>query len=769
MNLFHNFQYNRKEMRIVGLFFLMAFAATGFTQPIDTTEWKQYMSRVQMHWDSIGTDFYDGTIAGNGRLGVNMYREGKKALRFDIGRSDVTDQRPHYPDSMFTQQLISRPRLPIGRMVIRAESEITGADLKLDLYNAEAKGVVFTRQGSIQVYFLVPTGEDVVHIELTEKGTERIVCEWTGEKAMTPRISYGRVKAEEYRYEVNPDFTIKDSAGLGICYQPLLYNGEYATVWNHALKGAIHVIDVAVGNSSEKGKAIGEAVFAIKSFQSKSLESVLSYHRKWWNGFFQKSFISIPDKRVETYYWIQLYKLASATRENKPMIDLMGPWFTSHTPWPAIWWNLNTQLTYSPMFASNHLELTKPLYKNLNDNIQNLINNVPEQWRTDAAAIGRMSGFDLHSPLNQNDLRKGQFEPGNLIWVMLYYYKYYQYSGDETELKTKIYPLLKRAVNYLIHLLYKDSKGVYHLVKSHSPEFADAEDAHYTLSGLIWGLQTLTRINDRFKLRDADREKWNEVLQNLVPLHSNEKGFMLGKDVELTGSHRHFSHLMAIYPYRLLNPEDRSHQLVIRKSINHWHSMPEALAGYSYTGASAMFSLLGEGDLAIGQLRDYLKRHAKPGGLYAEAGPCFETPMAFATSLLEMLIQSDEKKIKIFPAIPAEWNELSFSQLGAEGAFLVDAVLYESRIQQIKIKSLKGNPCVLEFKSSEAYDLVSNKRGIVVPKLERNGERIVLRFSTEPQEEITIHRKNRSVAKDLLVHFKEDQFYWGLNKNFYKP
>jgi hypothetical protein len=748
------------------LLFLLLSCSAAIAQPIDTTEWKVYMQDVQMHWDSLGTDFYDGMIAGNGRLGMNMYRDGNKAIRFDIGRSDVTDQRPHYPDSMFTQQLITRPRLPIGRMVIRCESEITGADVYLDLYNAEGRGKVFTRNGAVNVYFVVPTGEDVVHMEMTEEGNERIVCEWTGEKAMTPRISYGRVKAEEYGYQPNPDFVLKDSAGFGICYQPLLYNGEYATVWSHALKGAAHIIDVSVGYSWEKSKSIAEAAQAIRSFQSKSLQSVLSTHRIWWNRFFQKSFISIPDKRVEVYYWIQLYKLASATREGKPMIDLMGPWFTSNTPWPAIWWNLNTQLTYSPLFASNHLELTKPLFKNLNDNIENLIKNVPETWRSDAAAIGRMSGFDLYAPLNQGDLRKGQFEPGNLVWVMLYYYKYYQYSGDETELKTKIYPLLKRAVNYLIHLLYKDQKGVYHLVKSHSPEFADAEDAHYTLAGLIWGLQTLTTLNDRFKLKDTDREKWSEVLQHLVPLHANEKGFLLGRDVELTGSHRHYSHLMAIYPYRLLNPDDRSHEQVIRKSIEHWHSMPEALAGYSYTGASAMYSLLGEGDLAIGQLNAYLKRHAKPGGLYAESGPCFETPMAFATSLLEMLIQSDEKKIKIFPAIPVEWKELSFSQLGAEGAFLVDAVLYENRLQLVKLKSLKGNPCVLELKTKDAFDLVSNKRGIVIPRIERNGETAILRFTTEPNEVITIRRKNASVAKDLLVHFKENKYYWGLNKNF---
>ncbi len=746
---------------------LMAIAANA--QPIDTTEWSNYMKNTRLYWDSLGTDYYDGIIAGNGRLGVNVYREGEKAIRFDVGRSDVTDQRPHYPDSMFTQQLVSRPRLPIGKMVIRTEGKILGAQLYLDIYNAIAKGHVTTSHGRVELLFFVPTGEDIIHIEASELGGEKIFCEWVAEQSISPRMSFGRGDAKLYKYQSNPDFEMKDSAGYGICYQPMLEKGEYATVWKHGAIKEKHVIDVAVGYSAEEtGKARAEAIAAIKRFQSKPFDMVMAKHQSWWNAFFRKSFISIPDKRVETYYWLQLYKLASATREDKPMMDLMGPWFTSKTPWPGIWWNLNQQLTYSPLYASNHLELTKPMFDLLNKNKQALINNVPEQWRNDAAAIGRITSFDLYAPLNQNDLRKGQFEPGNLLWTMLYYYRYYQYSGDKETLKDKIYPLLKRSVNYLMHLLYKDEKGTYHLVKSHSPEYADAEDAHYSLSGLIWGLQTLLQVDQLLKLNDPDKTKWSEVLQHLTPLHNNEKGFMIGKEVELTSSHRHYSHLLAIYPYRLLDMKNPAHRDITIRSINHWHSMPAALAGYSYTGASAMYSLLGEGDKSIKYLNDFLNRHAEPGGLYAESGPCFETPMAFATSLLEMMIQSDDGKISILPAIPTEWREMSFKDLGAEGAFRVSAVMYDGILQQVQVKSLAGNRCTLDMISTFDFDIVSDKRGIVVPVTKKSNGHVSYSFDTKAGETITLKRKNMSTAKDLLVHFKEDDFQWGLNKTYLK-
>lgn len=54
-------------------------------------------------------------------------------------------------------------------------------------------------------------------------------------------------------------------------------------------------------------------------------------------------------------------------------MDLMGPWYHDSTPWPAIWWNLNIQLTYSPLFAINHVELVKPLADMLDAKVKNLM------------------------------------------------------------------------------------------------------------------------------------------------------------------------------------------------------------------------------------------------------------------------------------------------------------------------------------------------------------------------------------------------------------
>ena len=41
----------------------------------------------------------------------------------------------------------------------------------------------------------------------------------------------------------------------------------------------------------------------------------------------------IPEPKAESFYWIQLYKLASASRPDRVPVDLLGPWYRT-TGWP---------------------------------------------------------------------------------------------------------------------------------------------------------------------------------------------------------------------------------------------------------------------------------------------------------------------------------------------------------------------------------------------------------------------------------------------------
>ena len=59
---------------------------------------------------------------------------------------------------------------------------------------------------------------------------------------------------------------------------------------------------------------------------------------------------------------------------------------------------------------------------------------------------------------------------------------------------------------------------------------------------------------------------------------------MIGRKVPLSGGHRHWSHLMAVYPLRTLTPEKDADRKLIQKSVDHWHSFGRGIAGVRIYG-----------------------------------------------------------------------------------------------------------------------------------------------------------------------------------------
>ncbi|WP_316799544.1 glycosyl hydrolase family 95 catalytic domain-containing protein [Pedobacter frigidisoli] len=725
-----------------------------------TINWEQFMAKQNMKWEQLGKDYYSGITLGNGLMGLNIYQAGDSTIRLDVGRSDVIDVRAQLmPEA---GKLYTKARLPIGHFMVNVRGKILRADIQLHLYDAIATGKIFTDQGTVDIAAYVDAKHEVIHIELKDQQNRKLDWKWEQERSVSFRYMQSHPTDKPKTYPDNPPVVRKNINEFVVYHQPLLNHGGYSTVF----KASKDEMLVSVGyDATASADEDLEAINSIKGFE-KDINH-LKNHKSWWHQYYQKSFVSLPDKRMENFYWIQLYKLASITRENKILIDLMGPWASS-TPWPAIWWNLNTQLTYSPVFAANHLELTKPLFQSFKTNLQNLINNAPEKWRYNSAFIGRSSSYDLISPTNEADMVKGPFEAGNLTWMMYYYYKYYEYAGDKQLLKTEIYPLLKRSVNFLLHILYKDEQGVYHLPLSHSPEYKNAVDANYSLASLNWGLNTLISINTSQGFKDGDEAKWREVIKNLTAYPKGEDGFLIGRDVALTSSHRHYSHLLMIYPYGLVNWDHENERALILKSVNHWISMKGALQGYTYTGSASMFAQMENGDKSYALLNELFNKYIQPNTLYKESGPVIETPLAAATSIQELLLQNWNDKIRIFPAIPESWKDVSFKDLRTDGAFLISANRRNGKTNSIQINSLIGGGCIISSDITN-FTVTSNKRKSLQFEQKKVGAKVEIRFSgLLANEIISVNAMDNSVKNLSVSYSHHADWYWGYNSSTIK-
>jgi alpha-L-fucosidase 2 len=60
-----------------------------------------------------------------------------------------------------------------------------------------------------------------------------------------------------------------------------------------------------------------------------------------------------------------------------------------------------------------------------------------------------------------------------------------------------------------------------------------------------------------------------------------------------------------------------------------------------------------------------------------------------------MLLQSHDGRIRIFPAIPDAWQDVSFTTLRAQGAFLVSARRANGITELVEIVAEQGGMCHL--------------------------------------------------------------------------
>jgi alpha-L-fucosidase 2 len=745
-------QYNSyKKIIFILLFCLIHYS--GHTQNAGSkpmlhldVNWASHLQQHDLVWHSIPKDYFAGAYVGNGLLGTILFKDDQLAntLRFEIGRTDVYDHRTASPSAYETS------RLPIGQLLLTTVGSATKVSIRTDLWNAEIRGELITTQGSLSFRCFAPSDEELIIVNLKTTGKESgAKFSFRPQLAQSARYIAKRAMGLELNvvYQQNPNFIIRNEGEIEVITQPLLMGDDYATAWRELqnIKGERTVL-LTVANrwgkyrKSMSGSAM-DAVATIQAASKKSLKNIVLAHRNWWHAYYPVSFVNFPDARLESFYWIQLYKLASATHPGKPVIDLLGPWFKP-TAWPLLWMNLNVQLTYFTMGVTNHTSLEDNLYQLLDRHTQQMIDNVPLVFRNDCAGIRNPVGFDdLYNPLflttDKNNVKEGM----NIIvlpWLMQMYYLHYRRLMDDARLREKIYPLMRRAFNVYVRTMIKGEDGLYHIPFTYSDEYGDAKETSLNIALAHWGFKTLIATADRLKIKDSLLPIWKDRLANMADFNINEDGIMIGKDKPLASPHRHFSHLFTIFPLYDMTKENAPNRIpLMEKSITHFTSLDGDNCMYKFSGAASLWASLGKGDSALFWLKrslEILPRFGKPPGpsriptvtqntFYSEReNPTFESPIASSRSMLDMMFQSWGGIIHVFPAMPTLWENASFYQLRAEGAFLVSAVRMNGKTKFIHVKSLAGEPCII------ASDLLEDVKLVAPPsvKLLKKGNQWVL-------------------------------------------
>ncbi|SFG08032.1 glycosyl hydrolase family 95 catalytic domain-containing protein [Streptomyces mirabilis] len=678
----------------------------------DTSDpWRTVLDDADLVWQRMPKTWYEGPYLGNGFLGSGIYAEpgaetgSFSAVRFNVQHSQVQDHRPEFGS------LFGLARLPIGWFTLDPVGAITGLDWRLGLRDAELTGTLTTDKGTLTLRALVHNSRSVLAVEVTPSEGERDF-RWVFHPAdaISPRADF---KPLPDGYQGNPPAEVATHDGVSTAVQPLLSGGQHVTAWRERTRGRTRCLYVHVAHSYPKSTALGRALATVRGASALPYDLLAGTHRAWWHAYYRKSFLSLPDARIQRFYWIQLYKTASAARRDAPVMATSGPWLES-TPWPNTWWNLNVQLEYWLIHGSNHLELDA-VTRALSEFRDNLSKEVADRYRADSLGIprttdpqlvngaaGTLTGYGVGIP--------GQDPPtpevGNLTWALHNVWLSYRHTMDESILRDVLFPLLRKAVNYYLHFLEPGADGKLHLPATFSPEYGgNSRDCNYDLMLLTWGCRTLLEAAELLGLDDELAPRWREVLAKRVAYPTDANGFMIGADIPFAKSHRHYSHLLAVYPLYELTGRTPDERALIEESLAHWVGFEGALQGYTFTGAASMSALLGKGEDALKYLGQLMTRFIQPNTMYKESGPVIETPLSAAQSLHDMVCQSWGGVVRVFPALPADWADLTVHDFRTQGAFLLSAVRKDGATRWVRLVSEAGAPCVVRHGITGAIDV----------------------------------------------------------------
>jgi alpha-L-fucosidase 2 len=175
-------------------------------------------------------------------------------------------------------------------------------------------------------------------------------------------------------------------------------------------------------------------------------------------------------------------------------------------------------------------------------------------------------------------------------------------------------------------------------------------------------------------------------------------GFVTREDTP-RDTHRHTSHLIAVFPGRQVTPE-RTPELAraAARSLLARGEAGDSRREWVWVWRSALWARLGDSARAWRCLAGLLSHNMMPNLLQTHPPFQIDGSFGYAAAVGEMLLQSHERGdsgipvIHLLPALPVNWPEGSFRGLRARGGFTVDAAWKDGKLLRYRIVSDEPRP-----------------------------------------------------------------------------
>lgn len=734
---------------------------------VSVTTNAQTSFRHDLQFKGLPTRWDEALPLGNGMVGALIWEKDGK-LRMSLDRADLWDLRPtadldqltfakvrEHVDANTYADVQRLGDLPYERDP--APTKIPGAAIEFDLSSqgAAISSRLFIREGVATVQWLSgATLTAFIHPSLPI-GWFRLTGASLPPRLIPPRYADVQNKGEGNSVEgqglarlgyAQGNLSVGDrrqtyvQKGWGefeyqVTVQWKLEDGNLEGVWSITSNRA-------PGETGSSSQLAGEAL-------SRGYETDLALARNWWSVFWAQSSIALPDPVLERQWFLEQYKFGCVARPGAQPITLQAIWTADNgnlPPWKGdIHNDLNIQLSYWPAYSGNHLAEAeglvrwlhhkRPVFERWTRNYFGVDGlNVPGVCTLEGEAMGGWIQYSL--------------SPTTAGWLGHHFYLHWRYTMDKDFLRDRAYPWVRDFATFIHRLSIVNADGRRQLPLSSSPEFYDntirawfRRTTNYDLAIIRW---TYAKAAEMATALDLNEEalQWKNELSAWPTLAEDADGSLsLAPGVPYPESHRHFSHLLGIHPLGIIGYDTPAHKQTIDASVNALTEKgTSAWVGYSFAWLGNLYARMNKGDEAAAALRTFATCFCLPNSFHANGDQCggkhssytyrpftLEGNFAFAAGIQEMLLQSHDGIIRLFPAVPDSWRDVGFDGLRAEGAFLVSARRTAGRLEEVTIRSEKGGELILEGVPSG----MKGQQGF-----RRQGDRIAL--TMKPGQEIRL-------------------------------
>ncbi|MDF2189053.1 trehalose hydrolase [Paraflavitalea sp. CAU 1676] len=675
----------------------------------------------------------DGFLAGNGDIGLTFGGEPGRFC-FYLGKNDCWRPWPVYPgggialpgvlqvdiDSLKDGDWYYEQDMVKGR--IYGSTEKGMGEVKLDAWVSATSNTVVATFTSNKKYHLrwslvVPTG----NASTSETGWDGDVYwatrsfpdtglhKWPSQVAMAVKV-VGVPAGQQQEIELLP--------GKPVSITVTLLSGFDQAQWKQ------------------------EAIRAASGLTPVTLDTMRAAHERWWQEFWSKSSVKIGDVFFEHYYYVSQYLLACASRAGKFAPGIWGPFITKDsTAWGGDYHlNYNYQAPYWAAYSSNHIDLTdnfdQPLLDYMDSGRAHAKQLLGVQGIYYPVGIGPRGLVTTLWPLTPEEMEKrygtrentidngykflGQkinavFSVGNM---MMRFYSTYDSAYAE-----RVYPYILECANFWEDYL-KFEGGRYVIYDDHFNEIMPRlgstgnwrdrlGDFNSTLSlGLVKMLFKGMLDMSEYMGLDADRrEKWKHIYDHLSQYPVGEingrKSLMSVEKrpwgIEKPAGLNRVSIHGLLMPAGVAGPyTDSVFNRILLNDVSHWSDNITRTSDWGNTmnnGIETCFPgavRVGfDAELILHYLKARIAAQSLRNGWITAGGGGLETLAAVPLTVNEMLLQSYEGVVRVFP----NWvrsEDASFNNLRAYGAFLVSSELIKGQVKYVQLLSEKGRLCRME-------------------------------------------------------------------------